>query len=144
MWWRSRRLRGSKPATEGELLVEDATAFLSGTYADHLRKAARAIPSWSWLNACAHGDLYRIEDVHRLASLALLTDVRDDPWRHAQRQLARELLEIVRDDQALLSKIQSRILVPLELELIDAEVAGELTAHALVSTFRAALRSGWS
>jgi hypothetical protein len=55
--------------------------------------------------------------------------------------LAREVLEIVQDDDALLRALQKVVLRPLELRMIEECSRSSMSAYDVVSSTRAVLRS---
>jgi hypothetical protein len=122
-------------------LIADTEAFVSGDYADHLRRHGDMVPGWARLNLLAHSDLERLRRARLPFSSrkpALFAKRTGDAWRSAIRVLADELIEVVESDSEMLSYVQRCALVPLELELMH-EV--DLTAFELVQFTRAALRS---
>lgn len=128
------------------VLAQETEAFLSGAYVDQRLHRKDAVPGWAWLNTLAHGQL---DDIKPLHSSSLTGGEVDESWmnttwRSAQRVLAHELLLVVDDDDETLTHLQQRVLVPLELRLIDAEEHRGLNEFELVQSFRAALRSSLS
>jgi hypothetical protein len=122
-------------------LVADAEAFLNGDYAAQLRRLGAEVPGWAQLNLLAHGDLQIIRRTRRPSAttrLATFADRADHTWTSALRMLARELFQMVEGDPEMLSSVQRRVLVPLELELMHES---DLTAYELVQFTRAALNS---
>ena len=93
----------------------------------------------------AHGEL---GDVQSLQTAAVAENDRQDggevSWESAQRVLASELLDLTDNDPVLLSRLQRRVLVPLELQMMRTEADRGLGAFELVQSFRAALRSSLS
>jgi len=143
MWFKGRG-RKDRPLTPvGALLVAETGAFLSGDFAEEARRRGNPIPPWSWLNVFAHGELTRLEELRSSACQGPLLESDDEErsWKHAQRVLADELAQLVDGDSDLLGRIQHKVLVPLELHLMRAELDRGLTALDLVQATRAALRS---
>ena len=118
-------------------LISDAEEFLSGGYENHLGRHNDPVPAWARLNVLAHGDLGSLRDIAEVVS----NDWPEGLWRTACRLLAQELLAVVRDDSAMLSRLQHATLIPLELYLMDAEVDQTVGPLELVQLTRAALRS---
>jgi hypothetical protein len=125
------------------LLVAEVEAFLSGSYEDLLRHRGDEIPLWAQMNSCAHGRLASLRGV--LASSSAdryyFGDRWELMWRRTKRTFAQQLLDEVQGDEQRLFDLQRRVLVPLELELIAEEAAGDLSPLKLVRSLRAALGS---
>jgi len=136
------RRAGHRPVdAAGTRLVDEAEAYLSGTYEENLRYHRDSVPGWVRLNVLAHGDLERLHQVRRSSTNGdLVGSFRptEGGWEQAQRILAAELLDAVGADSMVLSRVQLGVLVPLELRLM--RFAGELRAYELVQITRAALR----
>ncbi len=140
--WAGRRNRGSRFSTStSDRLIADTEAFLSGHYADGLRRRGEPVPGWAWLNRLAHGDIARIAQVRRSLDMkpARSSSRSEEAWRSAEVLLADELLDLIANDAASLSHVQRTVLVPLELELIGTEANVGLSALQLVQSTRAAL-----
>lgn len=122
-------------------LVAEIEAFLSGELVAELSQRGDPVPDWAWLNTLAHGDLCHVARLRRPTLLRVdrTGDWTADAWRTAQGLLAKDLLELSRSDSEALTRLQRTVLVPLELELIQAEE--QLSALELVQSTRAALRS---
>lgn len=137
-----RKLRLSPLGAE---LAAETEAFFSGGYIKKLQSAGDPLPGWAWLNCVAHGEL---GDVQSLQTVAVAENDRQDggevSWESAQRLLASELLDLTDNDPVLLSRLQRRVLVPLELQMMRTEADRGLGAFELVQSFRAALRSSLS
>jgi hypothetical protein len=122
-------------------LTADAEAFLSGDYADHLRRRCAPVPGWGQLNAFAHGDLDHLQRVRQPVAerkLARIAEGSEEAWGSALQVLAGELMDLVEGDPRVLSLVQRSVLVPLEFELMAED---DLTPFDLVQFTRAALRS---
>lgn len=142
MWFKGRRGKNQPLTPVGARLVAESEAFLSGTFAREMRVHGDAVPGWARLNLFAHGELAVIEGLHRSDGLTPALEAEDeDSWWSAQRALAAELVGLVDGDADLLGRIQQKVLVPLELRLIQVEAVQGLTARDLVQATRAALRS---
>lgn len=127
----------------GAALAEETEAFLSGHYVSERLQRKGAVPGWAWLNTLAHGQFNEICPINDLTVGPSDEDENwtNMQWKSAQRIIACELLELVDGDSEVLLKLQQRVLVPLELRLIDAEKVKGLSEFELVQSFRAALRS---
>jgi hypothetical protein len=122
-------------------LISETEAFMGGELAGRLRRQHANVPGWARLNFLAHGDLQGLRVTRRLALArrsTTIAELTEESWGSAQLVLARELFELVGNDPHLLADVQRRVLVPLELQLMEHE---SLTAFELVQFTRAALRS---
>ena len=157
------QLKACLPNDGAVQLIAETEAFLSGDILHYLRGSGGAVPGWAWVNVLSHGDLDHLRQVLLADSgqpAALQTGnveawtvpnpleeswraarAQEEAWTSAQRLLANELLELVDDDQGLLTYLQQKVLVPVELRFMDRESHGELTAFDLVQSTRSALRS---
>lgn len=120
-------------------LAREAEAYLAGRYLALMSQRDGWVPAWAWLNRCAHGDLAILHALSGEASAGL--SVVALSWASAERLLAAELLAIVDGEEELLRNLQWRVLIPLEIVLIDREGTEELTPRGLILCVRAALRS---
>ena len=140
-WFRAREAVDRQFERASSRLISETEAFMAGEFAGRLRRLNAAVPGWARLNFLAHGDLQRLRLTRRLALAGrsrTLADLTEESWASAQRLLARELMELVGHDPRLLADVQRRVLVPLELQLMEHE---SLTAFELVQFTRAALQS---
>jgi hypothetical protein len=145
---RFRRRNNETPVSAASYrLIDAAEAFLSGDYANYLRRRSDTVPGWARLNTFAHGDLESVRQVGQLFPATVperFAGWSEETWKIAQRVLAKELLDLVHDDSGTLSRVQQKVLLPLELQLIHIEAESGLTALELVQSTRAALRSSTS
>jgi hypothetical protein len=145
MRWFGPKRDDERPLTASSArLVADAEAFLSGEYANHLRRHRDAVPGWARLNRLAHGDLSNLQQCRRpfaATKSAAFADWPEESWRRAQQLLASELLDLVDNDPDKLSHVQRSVLVPLELRMIQIDRERALTASELVQSTRSAVRS---
>jgi hypothetical protein len=145
--FRRRKYDDSPVSAASCRLIDDTEAFLSGDYANHLRRRRDTVPGWARLNTFAHGDLETVRQVGHPFPATVperLAEWSEETWKVAQRVLAKELLDLVDNDSGTLSRVQQTVLVPLELQLIHIEAESGLTALKLVQFTRAALRSSTS
>lgn len=107
--WRRRLQR------DGVALCRDAEAFLTGRLAERLAGgAASSVPAWAWTNLLAHGTE---ADLGGAAARVQGGRVHGERrWRQARSYLAAEVLEEARSYGSL-ARLQSDVLVPLELDL---------------------------
>jgi hypothetical protein len=128
-------------------LIDDTEAFLSGDYANHLRRRRDTVPGWARLTTFAHDDLQSVRQVGQPFPPTVperFVEWSEETWKIAQRVLAKELLDLVDNDSGTLSRVQQTVLVPLELQLMHIEAESGLTALEFVQSTRAALRSSTS
>lgn len=133
-WW-FRRHVVAQPS-EGEQLVREAEAFLSGSLAERLASSGAPVPAWALLNAFAHGGIDALRPSARRRSRAQPSPA----WGEAAQTLATELGELVGGDEQLYRQVQRLVLVPLELALMAEEPAW-LGPRTVVNWTRAALRA---
>lgn len=140
---RRRRAAMKAPTSDGDVLIAEIEAFLSGDYATYLMRRRREVPGWAWLNSFAHGELTTLREakrsMHPLGTPSHVAGA-EKAWFQAQSIVSRDLLRIVEDDPQRLTLVQRSILVPLELRLMELETDAGLTAYDLVQATRAALR----
>lgn len=104
MWWMERRLYSQE-------LIGDCEAFLSGRYAERLRRRAVPVPTWAWTNLLAHGTEADLRSELASSQRALRRG-----WPAARAYLTTEVLTAV-DRGTRLADLQREVLRPLELEL---------------------------
>jgi hypothetical protein len=125
---------------EPSSVVSAVQSYLDGCYASYVVSHGQLVPSWAWLNRCAHGDLATVRSIPE-AEPPSLGRVATCSWTWAEYILAKDLLAVVEDDEELLSRIQRQVLIPLEMALIERSKSEVLTAASLVFSVRAAIRS---
>lgn len=135
-WWRLRaRLRSPRAARE---LVGEVEAYLAGAFLERAARDRVTVPPWALLNTVAHGDLDRLRAAARGGGP--LRWAIPLGWGRASRELAREVIDLVGDDEQLLAALQMAVLIPFELEFIHEHGDGGDLAMA-VAWGRAALHS---
>jgi hypothetical protein len=119
MLFRRRRAKApqERAVPGASAVVSEAEWYLSGKYLEYLYRNSRPIPVWAWINPLAHGT---VADLRALAARRSPADPADS-WTAAVFLLARSVLAAVGTDEAALTRLQSRVLAPLELELTDRE-----------------------
>lgn len=137
MWFRRHKLERISTST----IAVEAAAYLHGSLATCRMALGLSVPSWAWLNRCAHGDLACLNALRSSAPEPVTGEESLLTWLQAERLLVDELMEIVDDDEEFLQRVQGQILLPLEGLLIEKENSEEITAATLVHSVRAALRS---
>lgn len=99
-------------------LSAEAEAYVAGRLADHFAETGRKVPIWSLLNRLAHGT---VDEIAELLTTSASRGWRAHPsaagWIVQERALALRLLQAAPTDDAL-RRIQSVVLVPVELEMI--------------------------
>jgi hypothetical protein len=146
-WFRQRKDEEEPVSAATYRLIDDTEAFLSGDYANHLRRRRDIIPGWARLNTLAHGDLESVRHVGQPFAgtmPARFADWSEKTWKIAERVLAKEVLDLVDNNSGTLLRAQHTVLVPLELQLMRTEAESGLTALEVVQSTRAALRSSIS
>jgi len=141
-WFGRRNGRHRVISSASAKLSAGAEAFLSGDYANHLRRQCEPVPAWAQQNALAHRDLESLRRTRQEASavkrVTRSSSREDQAWMGALRFLMAELLEVVGDSAEALAQLQRGVLVPLELQLICQD---KLTVSEVVRCTEAALRS---
>lgn len=110
---------------EALTLIDECQAFLDGRFAELAAADSGYVPVWAWLNQLAHGT---VEELRCAADrLAERTG-----WAQATAFLAGELVDIVDSGRMSLADLQRDILVPLELDVLNARTTGLWTPGRLV------------
>ncbi|MDA8392833.1 MAG: hypothetical protein M0Z87_08545 [Actinomycetota bacterium] len=102
-------------ANPGQELVAETEAFLDGSMETLLERQGRLVPDWAYVNRLAHSDL---EGVRRLASAKAVGRGSRVSWISAMSAVADFLKNAAGDKPDILRSVQTRCLVPYELELI--------------------------
>lgn len=110
---------------EGSTLIDECQAFLDGRSAQLAGADGGYVPVWAWLNHLAHGTEAELRSA--ADQLAERTG-----WAQATSFLAGELLDIVDSGRMTLAQLQHDILVPLELDVLNARTTGLWTPGRLV------------
>lgn len=103
-------------------LVEECEAFLGGRYGDVAMAKTKLPPSWVWLNQLAHlndAGLAELAGGHG-GSAGSSPSAR---WLRATSFLAGELLRAAQGDPDDARRLQSEVLVPLELKWMAGDSA---------------------
>ncbi|HTX00241.1 MAG TPA: hypothetical protein VMD59_15780 [Acidimicrobiales bacterium] len=130
-------LRRRQESSQGErTLIRETEAFLSGRFAEHFAGKRQLVPAWAALNPVAHADLGRLQ-----ALAATSPDPRRPGPGTAAHILAREVLDVVEDDEALLAAVQRFVLRPLELRLIEESSRIRMSEYDVVTSTRSVLRA---
>ena len=90
---------------------------------------------WALIGALAHGDG---EELRKLAGAGISSHPTIATWDAVLAYLAGEVLDAAPSDPALV-QVQRQVLIPLELELLDAGVRGPSNPRELVTLVLAAL-----
>lgn len=137
-WGRKLRARILGPRA-ARMLVRESEAFLAGSYLEQAARQGAAVPAWALLNTVAHGDLVHLKTVARTGAGPLRWSL-PIGWSRASRELAREVTDLVGDDEEMLATVQLSVLIPFELEFIK-EHGDDGDLSAAVAWGRAALHS---
>jgi hypothetical protein len=126
---------GGRRIGPGETLAAEAEAFLHGRLADRLVETGQPVPAWAMLNRLAHGT------VEQLAGTMLdggpqgwraHPSLGGPQWFAAERALAARLIGDRTTAQSL-HRIQTEVLVPLELSLITRSRIETITAGQVIA-----------
>jgi hypothetical protein len=111
----------SPPRSDGEVLADEAEAFVNGTLAELRAPELRSLAPWMILNRLAHADADGLRRLARgqVPPTAFAGTPRgfDQMWTITQRSLAVRVLAAGRDPEAI-RRVQHDVLIPLELGLI--------------------------
>jgi hypothetical protein len=121
-------------------LGDEVQAFVHGRLVDHLVAAGRLVPAWTVLNKLAHAS----ED--ELSELAATNngeatgapEAGEPAWLRAQRSLAAALTTGARRPDDIAS-LQQKVLVPLELWLIQRSRSEPITSRHVIELASEAL-----
>ena len=124
-----------EPASPERQLADETEAFLDGTLAELLAGRLRSLPPWLLINRIAHGDVDELRGLVQ-GDIAPLTIVGgpvgyNRTWAMAQRALVLHLLGSGRDHDEI-RRVQRKVLVPLELQLITRSTTRSLTLGSIV------------
>lgn len=113
-WW------GRAVGLPDREVADTAQSLLDGTLPERAGGRARRLPPWAWISALVHGDR------HGLEQLACRQGDRDAAasWAQAVGFLAGEVLDLAGGQDERLVDLQRRILVPVELDLLDQAARG--------------------
>jgi hypothetical protein len=140
--WRPRQPEPSPehPAAKTRpLLVADAAeAYLAGRYLEHAEQAQRPLHGWMALNRVAHTDPTTLREIAEADLPARAVPA----WRHREQVLAQRLLSTTHGEREAIREIQTELLVPLELQLLDVHPAAERSLAGSVDVALDAL-SAW-
>ncbi len=146
-WWEADAAEVT-PATASKELAEESEAFLSGRLAELLGSTHKPVEAWAWLNQVAHAEPERLQAIvakaHRPYFNLRLGGLRSRRWRWAVAQVASDLLSLANERPRALRHLQTRALVPLELELARSRDRYTATPETMVVRARAALYRTWS
>jgi hypothetical protein len=97
----------------GGTIALECAAFLEGTLAEYWEEQGIVVPVWAWTNLLAHGSHARIAESMGRSSRSRRAA---HTWRTARSYLAYEVFDLL-DDEFTLADMQSKVLVPIELEM---------------------------
>ena len=122
----------------GAALVADCEAFLAGRYLEHVDPPAGLAPPWTWMNLLAHGTVEQLAAALAMSGSGAPSDRSSRTWHDARAFLATEVLEAAGGEPGRVRDLQARVLVPLELDLVDVNDV-DLSPRAMVSAVVRAL-----
>ena len=141
-WRRSRpeAAGGLAPLPKGHSageLVSEAEAFLSGRLVDRAELLCQPVPPWAWTNLLAHG---AEEDLRRESTVdwSLREGRNSLHWHRARAYLAGEVVGCARA-LGCLRDVQTRVLVPLESELMTSPDTAKMKPAQWVALVEEAL-----
>ncbi len=124
----------------GLCLLAEAEALLTGHYEQYEQPHPEPVPAWSRINMLAHGDVEAIRRVGSSTPVSVGAPREADRlWLDLQRIIALDLLALADDEPLLVAHLQRAVLVPLELQLMEAP-SNELRAAHVLQVTRAAMR----
>jgi hypothetical protein len=118
----------------GHTLIAESIYLLEGRSLDLYVESGRGIPAWARVNALAHStaeQLASFESRQRLAG--------GSRWEAVMGFLAGEIRSIGHGRPERIAHIQASVLIPLELAMLDGEVAQPASAGALATLVLGAL-----
>lgn len=137
----SRPKRPDWPLTEAATkLAAEAEAWSNGSLAD-LRQAARhdGLAPWLVLNRAAHADLTTLRQADRQTRVVPGRGRhRHRLWTAAEHDVVHQVLATASSPDDL-ARLQRRVLVPLETDLIERSKVGKVTLTDVVAATTAAL-----
>ncbi len=121
-------------------LSDEVEAFLTGRFVDHLAARHEPVPVWAVLNRLAHADSRELRSlVEGFASDWVIHPSLAPPrWLASERFIAGQLLAQAATPEELV-RIQRRVLIPLELQLIERAKQGNLTPEQVLEAGAEAL-----
>jgi len=108
-------------------VIRASEAVLAGEYLEHLRLYRRPVPVWVWTNVLAHGTEGQIQHASRVRSSHLAAGIDQLKYWTAARSLAADATMAVARRRGSLSDLQTDVLIPLELRLLDPLVTAKWT-----------------
>ena len=140
--WRRRRVVAHPPLAESSRLVEQCSAFLSGSLARERALHGEAPHAWEWVNLLAHGSEEQLRDLAGRSGGGA-GDFGDPEWHMAVGFLAATVLDQTEHGNLSLASLQRSALVPLELEMARSPDFGEkpeVAVRAVLAAIRRVLR----
>ncbi len=119
-------------------LASDCEAFLNGRLAEQFEQRGDPVPVWAWTNLLAHGSADELASERTSPSTHVAGAT--ERWWAARSYLAGSVLDASARSGGL-ELLQSRVLVPLELELSSRSEVDRWDRRRWVGTVEAALRS---
>lgn len=115
----------------------ECEAYLTGMLAEYWDERGTVVPVWAWTNLLAHG-------TEKLIAESVTHPLRPRragrSWRIARSFLAYQVLDAVEGGVAL-EDLQSKVLVPLELEMAAHPEVGHWSPRQWVDTVDHAIRT---
>jgi len=119
-------------------LAAEAEAWTNGELAEtRLSGQAHGLAPWLILNRVAHADLNVLRRVSREESVGTKRR-RHRPWATAERSLVHQVLAAAASPDDLV-RLQRRVLLPLEMQLVERSKTTNVTLGEVVTATTAAL-----
>jgi hypothetical protein len=115
-------------------LIAESVQLLAGKSLDQYVDSGRGVPAWARVNALAHSTPERLAAFARRPCPA-----GGSRWEAVMSFLAGEVLTISHRRPEEIAHIQATVLIPLELALLDGEVAQPASAGELAALVIGAL-----
>jgi hypothetical protein len=119
--------------TEVDEVIAEAHRLLSGRTFDAQRGCRRR--GWALIGALAHSDRAELK---KLAGAGISSHPASAIWDSVLAYLAGEVLDAAPSDPALV-QVQRQVLIPLELQLLGADVRGPSSPRELATAVLASL-----
>jgi len=129
---------GDDGPSAGSALADEVEAFLNGGLVELCAAQGSEVAPWMVLNRLAHGDLTQMQRLARGEAGAPSMNAYNRAWAMAQASLALQMLAS-RPDRDDIRRIQSDVLVPLELGLVSQSNREPFTLGQVVAKARDAL-----
>jgi hypothetical protein len=113
-------------------LGEEVEAFIHGRLVDYLLAAGRPVPAWTVLNKLAHASMEELTELAAAnnSEATGAAEAGEPAWVRAQRSLAALTTGGRRPDD--IASLQRKVLVPLELWLVQRSRSEAITSRRVI------------